>query len=139
MKQILLLALFSSVISCTTGQEIQRTVVATEDPHELYVGDSSSTELFYLQLKPTGPIRGVLVILPSGGESVESTLQQIELHLSAIEHGIMVIVPSINWGTFDRGPETALLDGLNRKIQADERVAAALTLIGDGLTLARKR
>ena len=35
--------------------------------------------------------------------------------------------------------ETALLDRLNRQITADERVSAALTLIGDGLTLARKR
>jgi predicted O-methyltransferase YrrM len=35
--------------------------------------------------------------------------------------------------------ETKLLDGLNRRIKADERVTAVLTLIGDGLTLARRR
>jgi O-methyltransferase len=35
--------------------------------------------------------------------------------------------------------ETRLLDGLNRRIKADQRVTAVLTLIGDGLTLARRR
>jgi predicted O-methyltransferase YrrM len=35
--------------------------------------------------------------------------------------------------------ETKVLDALNRKIKADARVTATLTLIGDGLTLARKR
>lgn len=35
--------------------------------------------------------------------------------------------------------ETKLLDALNQRIKADERVTATLSMIGDGLTLARKR
>jgi caffeoyl-CoA O-methyltransferase len=39
----------------------------------------------------------------------------------------------------DRNPDTQIVDALNRKLHADERIDLSLVPIGDGLTLARKR
>jgi hypothetical protein len=47
------------------------------DTNDLYLNDGDSTTLYYLKLVPKTEIKGVLVILPSGGETTENLLKQI--------------------------------------------------------------
>ncbi|EMY3583030.1 hypothetical protein ABF200_000271, partial [Flavobacterium psychrophilum] len=104
MKNIIIFALIFNLISCK-AQEFEKISVSKTDISELYVNDENSTELFYYKYLPKNNIIGVLVVIPSGGELVENTLRQITLQKIAVEKGIMVIVPSINWGTDNREAE----------------------------------
>ncbi|MEO8234522.1 MAG: hypothetical protein ABI549_03830 [Flavobacterium sp.] len=96
----------------------------------MYVNDEEATELFYYKFLPKKNIKGVLVILPSGGELIENTLKQITLHKLAVEKGIMVIVPSINWGTDNRDAEFTILDKIFNEIIDKHKVSKDKFIIG---------
>jgi hypothetical protein len=115
MKHIFFLLILGCMISCQ-AQNFQRISVSATDPDELYVNDQNSTELFYDVYLPSLAIKGVLVILPSGGETVENTLLQIKLHQLAVERGVLVVVPSINWGTESRSAEFEMLNRIFSEI-----------------------
>jgi len=115
---ILLLCLTQQVIS----QELIRKDLSNEDPYYFYVNDNDSTQLFYYKMVPPKPI-GVLTILPSGGESIESLLQQIDLHKVAYQNNLLVVIPSINWGTIQRTPDMAFLDTIFMEIVTEHQVS----------------
>jgi len=129
MKNILIFALIFNVLSCK-AQEFEKLSVSKTDDSELYINDENSTELFYYKYVPKSSIKGVLVIIPSGGELVENTLKQITLPKIAVEKGIMVIVPSINWGTDNREAEFKLLDKIFSEIVAKHKVPKDQFIIG---------
>lgn len=106
----LFIALFALVAQAAFAQNLEKVVVQSTDPYALYVNDGDSTGLYYYQLLPEGAPTGVLTIIPSGGETTENLLKQISLHTAAVEKGLLVIIPSINWGTEDRVPEISFLD-----------------------------
>lgn len=84
----------------TFGQTVEKVVVSKEDPNNLYNFEPTDTEsLFYLKLVPEAKPIGCLVILPSTGELVESVMKQISLHELAVQQNLLVIFPSINWGS----------------------------------------
>ncbi|MFK7809953.1 MAG: hypothetical protein AB8F74_19265 [Saprospiraceae bacterium] len=115
MKQLLiLLALLisNSVIS----QTLEKVSVQSTDPDRLYINDGDSTNLYYYQLRPNGNPKAVLTILPSGGETTENLIKQITLHKAAVEKGLLVIIPSINWGTDDRLAEITFLDTIFQQL-----------------------
>jgi hypothetical protein len=112
------------------GKEVVKISVSKTDPSELYINDGNSTELFYYKFVPKNAIKGVLVILPSGGEIIENTLKQISLYKIAVEKGIMVIVPSINWGTDNREAEFTVLDKIFNEIVATYKIPKDKFIIG---------
>ncbi len=100
-KRLLFLAccfiLFSTL---SFGQTVEKVVVFKEDPNGLYNFEPTDTgNLFYIKIVPTTKPVGCLVILPSMGELVESVMQQISLHELAVQQDLLVIFPSINWGS----------------------------------------
>ncbi|AWG23345.1 hypothetical protein FFWV33_18325 [Flavobacterium faecale] len=109
MKRIFLTTLLFIGLTAA-AQDFEKIVVSQTDENELYVNDDDATELFYYKFVPSTEIKGVLVLLPSGSERVENTLKAVHLHQEAVKHGIMVIVPSINWGTDSREAECTFLD-----------------------------
>jgi pimeloyl-ACP methyl ester carboxylesterase len=106
---ILLLLLFTGFTSY--GQTHEEILLSKEDPYNLYRSwDKDSTTLFYRLLIPKGKPLGVLVILPGAGEPLDDAEQQITLHKLAVAKGMLVIFPSINWGTTKHIPEHEMLD-----------------------------
>ena len=112
------------------GKQVDRISVSKTDPSGLYINDGNSTELFYYKFMPKNAIKGVLVILPSGGEIIENTLRQISLYKIAVEKGIMVIVPSINWSSYNRDAEFNMLDKIFSEIVENHKVAKSKFIIG---------
>ncbi|MFV8269494.1 TPR end-of-group domain-containing protein [Flavobacterium sp. GT2N3] len=112
------------------GKQVDRMSVSKTDPSGLYINDGNSTELFYYKFMPKNAIKGVLVILPSGGEIIENTLRQISLYKIAVEKGIMVIVPSINWSSYNRDAEFNMLDKIFSEIVENHKVAKSKFIIG---------
>lgn len=129
MKNTILLILFLTILVCQ-AQPHERISISKTDPSELYVNDGDATELFYYQFVPKTNIKGVVVILPSGGEVVENTLKQITLHKIAVEKGIVVIVPSINWGTDNREAEFIVLNKLFREVVETFKIPKDKFIIG---------
>lgn len=114
MKLIPFLFLFIS--HSAISQSLEKIHVQSIDPNALYVNDGDSTNLYYYQIVPKSEPIGVLTILPSGGETTENLIQQISLHEKAAENGILVIIPSINWGTDDRLAEISFLDTIFKQV-----------------------
>jgi hypothetical protein len=129
MKNLLIFAFLFTLSSCK-AQEFEKITVSKTDTSELYVNDGNSTELFYYKFVPKNNIKGVLVIIPSGGELIENTLKQITLHKIALEKDLMVIVPSINWGTNNREAEFKLLDKIFNEIVIKYKVSKDKFIIG---------
>ncbi len=114
---ILLLVLTQSAIA----QTIEKVHVQKEDPYHLYIRDGDSTNLYYYKMVPEGKPKAVLAILPSGGELTESVLMQISLHEEAVKNGLLVVVPSVNWGTDDRTPEIEFLDKIFKQVVEEHK------------------
>lgn len=111
MKQIFLLV----VLLCSTrflmAQEVEKVVLATQDPHNLYgTNDQDSSILFYYKLVPKNKPVAALIILPGSGETLDNVMKEITLHKLALEKDILVVLPSLNWGTFKHNEEHKILD-----------------------------
>jgi len=113
-KIILLLVLLISI--CCKSQDFEKVKLNSSDTSSLYINDGESTELYYLKLIPKGKIEGVIVILPSGGETTQDLLKQITIPKMAFDNGIATIIPSINWGTEDRKIEIETLNKIFKQI-----------------------
>lgn len=129
MKNLLILILFFNLLPCK-AQEFEKITISKTDPSELYLNDQDATELFYYKYLPKKDIKGVLVILPSGGELIENTLKQITLHQKAVKKGILVIVPSINWGTDNREAEFNLLNKIFNDVIEKHKVSKDKFILG---------
>lgn len=129
MKNSILIALLVNLWACH-AQTFEKIAFSDSDTSELYINDADATALFYYKFVPKTSIKGVVVILPSGGESVENTLKQITLQTIAVEKGIMVLVPSINWGTDTRAVEFAMLDKIFNEIVVTYKIPKDKFIIG---------
>jgi len=129
MKNLLIFALLINLFFCR-AQEFEKITVSETDDSELYLNDGNSTELFYYKFVPKNKIKGVVVILPSGGELVENTLKQITLPKIALEKGLLVIVPSINWGTDNRAAEFKLLDYIFNEVVVKHSISKNHFILG---------
>lgn len=129
MKNILIVILLFNLFT-VKAQKFEKITISNDDTSELYINDNDATELFYYKYIPKTTIKGVLVILPSGGEIIENTLKQITLHKLAVKKGILVIVPSINWGTDSRESEFNLLNKIFNEIVQTHNVSKDKFVIG---------
>nr|WP_322624344.1 hypothetical protein [uncultured Flavobacterium sp.] len=113
------------------AQTPQKVVVATEDPYNLYNFEpTDTTSLFYLKLVPKTKPNACLVILPSSGELVESVMAQITLHKLALKKGMLVVFPSINWGTNKFDEEHKLLDVIFKQVAEQYSIPKDRFVIG---------
>ncbi|MFL9483534.1 hypothetical protein ACI6Q2_12210 [Chitinophagaceae bacterium LWZ2-11] len=125
MKNKRFLLIIISLLLCSTGfaQKIEKVIVSREDPYNLYSNETTdTTTLFYLKMVPAGKPIGVLVIMPSGGELVENAMKQITLHKLAVEKGMIVIFPSLNFGTIKFEAEHRFLDTIFKQIAEQYKV-----------------
>ena len=121
------------VLTCLTsfGQRTERIVVAHEDPYDLYANfDKDSTTLFYEKMIPKNRPVGALVILPGAGESIEEVKKQITLHKLAVQKDLLVIFPSINWGTNKHIPEHQFLDTIFKQVMQQYHIPKDKWIIG---------
>ncbi len=130
MKKVIILFCFTLISISCFSQKIEKITLDVKDQWNLYVNDGQSDELFYLKLVPKNKPIGALVILPSGYEKVEDTLRQIELHKKAVEQGLIVLVPSINWGNDDRIHEFKILDNIFAQIIQEYNVPKDKFILG---------
>ncbi len=99
------------------GQKKEKIIVYTRDPYDLYsTNDKDSANLFYEIFIPKNKPTAAIVILPGSGELVEDVIKQITLHTLAIQKNILVIFPSINWGTNKNIPEQQFLDTIFKQV-----------------------
>ena len=121
------------IFTCCTciGQKTARVIVAHEDPYDLYASiDKDSTTLFYDKLVPKNKPIGVLVILSGSGERIEDVKKQISLHTLAVQKNLLVIFPSINWGTNKHIPEHEFLDTIFKQIVSEYKIPKNKFVIG---------
>jgi hypothetical protein len=130
-RQIILILSFLQIYYTTNGQKIEKVLVSNQDPFNLYYSeDADSTTLFYLKIVPKVKPIGVLVILPAGGEILENTIKQISLHKLAIEKGLIVIFPSINWGPIKFDQDFKFLDIVFKQIAEQYKVPKDKFVLG---------
>ncbi|MDB4292793.1 hypothetical protein N9954_05245 [Maribacter sp.] len=129
MKKIFSLLLFS-LAYFTNAQAISKIVLDVQDEDNLYINDEASTALHYYEIVPESIPKGVLVVLPSGGELTEATLESITLHKLAAAQGILTIIPSINWGTDNREVEIKLLDKIFLEVITKHGVSKSNFVLG---------
>jgi len=109
---------------------MEKIILKDRDTNDLYINDGDSTTLYYLKSVPRTEIKGVLVILPSGGETTENLLKQITLHQLAVEKGLLVLIPSINFGTENRDVEFHILDKIFMEIVMEYSVSKDNFILG---------
>jgi hypothetical protein len=117
-------------ITISYSQEIEKIILNDRDTNDLYLNDGDSTTLYYLKSVPKTKIKGVLVILPSGGETTENLLKQITLHQLAVKKGLLVLIPSINFGTENRDAEFQILDNIFSEIVKEYHVSKNNFILG---------
>lgn len=127
-KTVLFLLLLIT-ISCK-NQDFEKVVLNITDTSNLYINDEESTELYYLKLIPKGKIKGAIVILPSGGETIQDLLQQISIPKLALNKGIATIIPSINWGTEDRKVEIETLNSIFKEVVQEHNIPKENFILG---------
>lgn len=130
MNNVFKVFLLLLVTVCCSGQEVEKVTLKIEDTWDLYVNDGESKELHYLKLASKKEAIGALVILPSGFERTNDVLKQIELHKRAAENGIVVIVPSINWGTDDRKAEFEVLNIIFEQVTNECKIPKGKFILG---------
>lgn len=108
----------------------QKIIIQGTDPHNLYVNDGDSTLLFYHKIVPKNTPIGVLVLLPGAGERIEEVMQSITLHRLAVESGILVVFPSINFGTNKMIYEHQLLDKILKQVCSEHKIDKNKVILG---------
>jgi hypothetical protein len=119
------LILISTILLNTVcfGQKLEKVIISDSDPYNFYINDGDSTTVYYYKIVPKAKPVGVLTIFPSGGETIENLLKQITLHQAAYNNNLLVIIPSYNWGTFQRIPDIAFLDSIFKQVVEEHKVS----------------
>ena len=76
----------------------------------IYRAEPAAETAFYDVLPARGESKGLLVMLPAGGEGVEALQAHVGLDRAAAADGWTVLMPSINWDGFDGTAAVSLLD-----------------------------
>jgi hypothetical protein len=130
MKKAIMILLLLSGLTCV-GQKIQKVVISTTDPYDLYANiDRDSTTLFYEKIIPAKKPIGALVILPGSGETIHDVKSQVSLHKLAVQKNLLVIFPSINWGTNKHVAEHKLLDTIFKQVVEIDKIPKDKFIIG---------
>lgn len=83
--------------TCSAALTPVKVVVSHTDPRDHYVGDSTSTELYYQALLPASTPVATVILMPGTWETTEHVVASTTaLCEAALAHSYAVIVPSIN-------------------------------------------
>lgn len=130
MQKLITILFIISSFTCV-GQKTQKIVISTTDPYDLYANiDKDSTTLFYEKISPLNKPIGAIVILPGSGETIQDVKKQISLHKLAVQKNLIVIFPSINWGTNKHIPEHKLLDTIFKQVVEADKIPKDKFVIG---------
>lgn len=130
MKNIFTAFLCLICFACS-GQKTEKIIVAHEDPYNLYISsDKDSTTLFYEKIVPSGKPIGALVILGGSYDLISDIKKQIALHTLATQKNILVIFPSINYGTTKLDPETHFLDAIFEQVVKQYKIPKNKFVLG---------
>lgn len=130
MQKLITILFIISSFTCV-GQKTQKIVISTTDPYDLYANiDKDSTTLFYEKISPLNKPIGAIVILPGSGETIQDVKKQISLHKLAVQKNLIVIFPSINWGTNKHIPEHKLLDTIFKQVVETDKIPKDKFVIG---------
>lgn len=130
MQRAIALLFILSSLACDR-QKTQRIVISNYDPYDLYANiDKDSTTLFYEKILPDNKPIGAIVILPGAGETIEEVKKQITLHKLAVQKNLVVIFPSINWGTNKHIPEHKFLDIIFKQVIEADKIPKDKIVIG---------
>lgn len=126
-----LLVLFLLASQITFAQSLDKVIVTTTDPDNLYMAsDVDSNSLFYLKLVPVDKPKGVLVILPGAFELVRMIPSQITLHKLAVDNNLIVVFPSLNYGISNHDKEHKFLDVVFKQISEQYNVPKDKFILG---------
>lgn len=92
--------------------------------------EKDSTTLFYEKIVPPGKPIGALVILGGTYDLIPDIKKQITLHTLAIQKNLLVIFPSINYGTTKLYPEYQLLDTIFKQVVMQHGIPRDKFIIG---------
>lgn len=124
-QYLILSVAFLATVACK-GQQFEKIPLSEPDSSNLYINDGDSTELYYLKLVPkTKPI-GAIIIFPSGGETTQDLLKQIEIPQLAYKNGFITVIPSINWGM----DEFHILDNIFKEIVKNHNISKENFVLG---------
>jgi hypothetical protein len=131
-KRKISLSLISLLFYCfAIGQVAEKVIVYNQDPYNLYNFEPTDKfSLFYLKLVPKAQPIGCLVIIPGSGELIEDVMKQISLHNLAVEKGLLVIFPSINWGTNKFIEEHKFLDTIFKQVIQQYNIPKEKVILG---------
>jgi len=127
-----LFTIFFALICLTSaGQKTEKVIIFHEDPFDLNANiDKDSTTLFYEKMIPSGKPIGVLVILGGTFDLIPDIKKQITLHSLAVQKNLLVIFPSINYGTNKLFPEYKFLDTIFKQIVNQYKIPKDKFVIG---------
>lgn len=130
MRNLFIIFFILTCLSCT-GQKTERIIVFREDPYDLNANiDKDSTTLFYEKIIPSAKPVGVLVILGGTYDAIPDIKKQITLHTLAAQKNLLVVFPSINYGTTKLHPEYRFLDTIFRQIVKQHKISKDNFVIG---------
>lgn len=82
-------------------EHLEKNIINIVDKTYLYVNDGKSTELFYYALKPKHKVKGTLILLPPTAQRLEDVINENKKLCELVyEHGILLLVPSINFNLY---------------------------------------
>jgi len=78
-------------------KRLEKNTISVIDSAHIFFNQGESKTLFYYALVPTTAIKGVLVLLPSTGETPQEVFSNnIKLTELACDSGLLTIIPSVN-------------------------------------------
>ena len=131
LNRFMLIAALIAAPVILLAQVTQKVIVATQDPYNLYweAGKDSSL-LFYNKLVPKNKPVAALIILAGGGETLDEVMKQINLHALAVEKDMLVVLPSINWGTVKKEEEIKFLNTIFEQLVSEYKIPKDKFLLG---------
>ena len=130
MQKLFIIFFVLTCLSCS-GQKTEKVIVFHEDPFDLYANfDKDSTTLFYEVIIPSAKPVGVLVILGGTYDLIPDIKKQITLHTLAAKKNLLIIFPSINYGTTKSFAEYHFLDTIFQQVVKKYKVPKDKFVIG---------
>jgi hypothetical protein len=126
---LIVILILLSTFACK-GQQFEKIPISQTDTSNLYVTDNNSTELYYLKLIPKSKAIGAVVIFPSGGETTQDLIKQIEIPQLAYNNGIVTIIPSMNLGTESRETEIRILNNIFKEVAIKHNIPKENFILG---------
>ncbi len=130
MARLLFIFLLTLLVTMTYGQTIQKVLVSSKDPDQLYVNDGQSDSLFYYATLPPGKISGLLVLLPGYFQKPESIFNETQLAKEAHRVGIATVIPTINGKLYLDSVSKIFLNGVLQQVITAYKISKDKVVIG---------